>query len=689
MDEKNNLENQNLNNVSMNNPDTNINPYDLSTQSQNVSNPQNNQVENSNNINDTQLNNTNPYDQSIEENPYYNPYFQNSDLNNSPYFDDSNSNMDFNNDIYNQGYMNNVQPDNQPTVSENEPDNTIINQLDNNVDNSNLNDINDENNFEAPSENNVAPVNPILNPNINQSNFQQPQDFNNDQFDAQPQELNNNQFGTQPQEFNNNQFDTQPQEFNNNQFDAQPQELNNNQFGTQPQEFNNNQFDNETAIPNSGQQNVNSYGSSNDEEFKNTWMGKLYEKANRRKFSIPAFFFGGLYYLYRKIYLFGFIFLLISCIIPIIGMYAISSSLTSIPTNTLSSSNSSFIVPILLTTVLPIIINIIYAFAFYPLYKSNINKKLAKYKNETQNPAQLLDTAKQKGGTSIPLVLVGILLNAVICGVALTTIMSSLISGFMEGLIGGLKDPQNELNSNTLANDTSENQAIYDIYNFYNDYYFEYNASKWLENEDGNLSYDNYTLAYIQSIENLTSVGFDINQNDGRASFFTYLYNLFSSQIDATNTTLELGSSSFVYDNGIYYSFIDLVYTASIERCYFVLIPENDIFIEFILSNNDTVISDEIHDEVVSYICSIQEEQVSDTTGNINTDVVNGIDSNNVNIPSSETNSTEPQNSATNLINNTEPQISANNTTENNPGGLTLVSNTANSNVAVMFNTAQ
>ena len=44
MDEKNNLENQNLNNVSMNNPDTNINPYDLSTQSQNVSNPQNNQV---------------------------------------------------------------------------------------------------------------------------------------------------------------------------------------------------------------------------------------------------------------------------------------------------------------------------------------------------------------------------------------------------------------------------------------------------------------------------------------------------------------------------------------------------------------------------------------------------------------------------------------------------------------------
>ena len=676
MDEKNNLENQNLNNVSMNNPDTNINPYDLSTQSQNVSNPQNNQVENSNNINDTQLNNTNPYDQSIEENPYYNPYFQNSDLNNSPYFDDSNSNMDFNNDIYNQGYMNNAQPDNQPTVSENEPDNTIINQLDNNVDNSNLNDINEENNFEAPSENNVAPVNPILNPNINQSNFQQPQDFNNDQFDAQPQELNNNQFGTQPQEFNNNQFDTQPQEFNNNQFDAQPQEFNNNQFGTQPQEFNNNQFDNETAIPNSGQQNVNSYGSSNDEEFKNTWMGKLYEKANRRKFSIPAFFFGGLYYLYRKIYLFGFIFLLISCIIPIIGMYAISSSLTSIPTNTLSGSTSSFIVPILLTSILPIIINIIYAFAFYPLYKSNVNKKLEKYKNEAQSPAQLLDLARQKGGTSVPLVILGILLSGVISSVALITMISSTLSNLFNDVLGGNPTPQNQLNTNTVYNEDNSTPT-YDVYNFYGDYYFEYDSSVWTEDIDGKLVYDNYTLSYIQSIENLTSVGFDINQTQGRSSFFTYLYNLFSSQIDASTTTLELGSSSFVYDNGIYYSYFDLVYTDSIERCYFVLIPEDDIFIEFILSNADTVIPDEIHNEVVSYICSTTAEQNQTSTDipqTPNANIVNGVD-NEVSLPDSEmsnnmdTNNINSQAGDSNVIN-------VGNTTSNVNGGLTTTSPT-------------
>ena len=80
---------------------------------------------------------------------------------------------------------------------------------------------------------------------------------------------------------------------------------------------------------------------------------------------------------------------------------------------------------------------------------------------------------------------------------------------------------------------------------------------------------------------------------------------MFSSQLDLSTTSLELGSSSFIYENGIYYSYFDLVYATSIERCYFVLIPEDDIFIEFILSNNDTVITDAINEEVIGYICSI------------------------------------------------------------------------------------
>ena len=70
-------------------------------------------------------------------------------------------------------------------------------------------------------------------------------------------------------------------------------------------------------------------------------------------------------------------------------------------------NSSNIILPILLTLLLPLILAVVYGFAFYPLYKKDVNNKLKKYKNEAQTPAQLLDNAKQKGGTSIPFVLLG------------------------------------------------------------------------------------------------------------------------------------------------------------------------------------------------------------------------------------------------------------------------------------------
>ena len=217
------------------------------------------------------------------------------------------------------------------------------------------------------------------------------------------------------------------------------------------------------------------------------------------------------------------------------------------------------------------------------------------------------------------------------------------------------------------------------------------------ETEDGSLAYGNYTLSYIQSIENLTSAGFDINQNDGRSSFFTYLYNLFSSQIDAQSTTLELGSSSFIYDNGIYYSYFDLVYSASIERCYFVLIPEDDIFMEFILSNTDTVIPDDIHNEIVSYIGSITDEDViTDTNAVQNSNIVNEAGNENT-IPASGTLDTAPNSEASNEIdvNNIEPQSSSSNvvevgnTTPSSNGGLTITTPTNVPGIVTAHNTIQ
>ena len=681
MDENNNLENPNLNNGNINNPDSNMKEGN-----------QDNNLQN------------NPYAQNTQDNPYYNPYFQNTSIDNSPYFD--NSNISLNNDIYNQSYMDisNSQYNNQSDLpsSENQTDNqselsnsedqtdnetnlsTSENQVQDTNEALNLFDLNDDvnepnkientglnNNLDSQSSNvqndtNIEPtsnlhINPILSQNINGSNFDQYQDLNNNQVDYQSPEMNNIQNNYQSQGFDNNQLnETQIQDFNNNQLNNSSQNFANNQFeGNVPNS--NNDFESEVS---------NSYGSNNDEEFKKTWMGTLYDKANKRKFSIPSFFFGGIYYLYRKLYLFGFIFMLVSCIIPIIGMTIISTNLTK---------PSGMILPSILTTILPIIVNIIYGFAFYPLYKNDINQKLNKYKNEVQSPTQLIDLAKQKGGTSILFVILGILLSSIISTIAITTILASSLKTLVNGLFNN-SPVQNTLNNNIINETTT-----YDVYNFYNDYSFEYDSSKWTENADKKLVYDNYTLSYIQSIENITSAGFDINQVQGRSSFFTYLYNLFSSQIDSTTTTLELGSSSFVYDNGIYYSYFDLVYTTSIERCYFVLIPEDDIFIEFILSNNDTVISDTINEEVIGYICSISTVNYQDNldTNNINSTVVNEVGGNVSNLTSSnvvDINDAEPQSNGS--------ANSSNNVTSSN-NGLTITSNPDTNGISVMYNTMQ
>ena len=615
-------------------------------------------MEDNNNPNNENINNsTNVNAQKPEENPYYNPYFQNTDIGNSPYYDDNGSNVtmptdNFYGDIYSQTYMDNVQQ-NTESNSQNQAENLNSTETNTNAEQVNVNQENSDSsvNLFDLSSNEQINSNNMYNPDSTQQPIDSMYNLNSPQ---QPMDSMYTPDNTQQPMDSMYTPDNTQQPMDNTSMHINPilsSSINNSNIEQpQPQTFN--QYNSNTS---------NMYGLENNEDFKRNWMGKLYDKSQTKKFSFPAFFFGGLYYLYRKLYLFGFIFLIISCIIPLAIMYVMEPSITSL---------SKLLLPSIISIVIPLLLNIGYAIAFYPLYNKYIDKQLEKIKNEVKSPEQLINIAKQKGGTSVPLVILGILINGVISGIAFISILIPTISGFVDDIV----TPTPDL-TNTINNEIEE--PIYEYYNFYGDYSIEYDASKWSLDTNNRLTYNDYAISYIQSIENLTSVGFDINQSQGRSSFFTYLYNLFSSQIDASTTTLELGSSSFVYDNGIYYSYFDLVYTDSIERCYFVLIPEDDIFIEFILSNADTVIPDEIHNEVVSYICSTTTEQNQTSTDipqTPNVNIVNGVD-NEVSLPDSEMNN----NVDTNNINSQAGDsnvINVGNTTSNVNGGLTTTSST-------------
>lgn len=524
----------------------------------------NNYVPQNNNLSNNYI----PQDDESQNNPYYNPYFQNTDLNNSPYFNDNNINFDLGNlNESIEGNPNVPDPTNVEINTNMESNNTVENST---------SQIENANNYEDL----YSPI----------SNTQ------NDQVEpSMPKQENIN---TQPSDnidlFNLTEEKTE-EIAPSTQMDNTNEIINDNQKVSFETTINNNSYNNQNELSNNSKPNDNYYGSDNDDSFRKAWMGKLYSKAQKRKFSIPAFFFGGLYFLFRKLYLIGIIILLITITLPTLAIVPMFSEKFDIAA-LLSSSSILSIVSLLL--------NILYGFLFYPLYKKHVENKLKKYKNEAQNPSQLIDIASHKGGTSILAVIVSWLGLGLLSGIMFSLLLAPIMN-FKPQL------PNN--NSNNLINNevTEEPNASYELFNFYNDYSIEYNSSKWfLNSADNSLVNGNYKLSYIQSLENLSSVGYDLTTENGRSSFFTFLYNQFSAQIDS-NTTLELGSSNFSKVNNIYFAYLDLVYATSIERCYFILIPEEDTFIELILSNADTVISDEIQEEVYDYISNLKTNNVS------------------------------------------------------------------------------
>ena len=547
--------------------------------------------------------NPNSNNQHPQDNPYYNPYF-NNDLN-SPYFSNDNST-----NVYeNQGNSEDTNLFNLANES-NSQEQTFSN--DYTEPNASYN--NEPTTFEQSESSVQNNFNQNLNTNFAQNDFNQNLNVNTMQNDFN-QNLNTN--------FAQNDF---------------------------------NQAQNQNPMQQDFNQNDIQYGSSTDEDFVKAWMGNLYAKANS-KFSIPAFFFGGYYFIFRKMYLSGLLIVLLNLII---------SSLPLL----LSNMITLVVAPILL-----ILLNIGYGFAFYPLYKKYVKSQLQKQKSQSPNPNELLNVASKKGGTSIGVVIATVIISSIVS----TLILSLQIGSFIKNL---LPPSSLEQDSNT-SNNLSDTTAVYDTFNFYKDYCLDFDTNKWTFDDD-KLENDGYSLAYIQSIENLKDFGFDMNTSNDRASFFTFLYNQFSSQVTA-DTSIELGSSSFIQFNGVdlYYAYLDLIYPTSMDRCYFLIIPEDDIMLELILTNSeDTVIYDPIHTEILTYLSSVYSEPL-DENNELGNDInSNSIDTNAVseNIIANETTS---NNELSTVSNSTSNNVVSENVSSNTLGNTVSNTNSTNPNTNV------
>ena len=214
--------------------------------------------------------------------------------------------------------------------------------------------------------------------------------------------MNNNQNvgNNQPiNQTNTNQFNGQYQpnqtQYNNGQYQSQMTQTNQTQFGRQYQpnqtQFNG-QYQNQNINQPIQQANQvtpnNAINTNEDEILLESFVGENYSKIRYNKFNIGALFAAPLYFFYRKMIIYGILFLILH------------TAISSIINNEYSSI---FLFAIAAVTVNKIYIN----FA-----KKKIAKIKEKNKDKTLNELKVI--CAKKGGTSIPLIFLGIFIVFII-----------------------------------------------------------------------------------------------------------------------------------------------------------------------------------------------------------------------------------------------------------------------------------
>lgn len=416
--------------------------------------------------------------------------------------------------------------------------------------------------------------------------------------------------------------------------------------GYQNQDFNmmnqNNQYQNEQYQSN-----------DSDDGFMQAWMGSLYEKARVKKFNWCAAFFGPVYMLFRKMFTTGLLMLILQMALVVVAQLVMKAST---------------IAGIIMNVALPVMYFITFGFVFYPLYNGFVKGQEEKYSKLVKNPNQLNAIASKKGGTS-PL---GIVLAVVLYSVFSTVLMFS-------GLVKTPELSKNEVKTNNIINNVVEETT--EEYNFDDKYAFKYDSSKWFLDEDKKqIKNGDYTLEY-KGKYTAQALKMDMSSLEGLNKLLNILQTSFTSQAAQNNFQVEKGSNNFIKQNDNYYAYLDIIDSTSISRYYFVVIPNDGVLFQFVLTTEDTTINYQFNVDVIDMITNIVNVDEEDAE-NTNTNVVNQNEL--TNTTSSVLSNDVSENTTTNSTNNNTVTNSTNSTSMTN-----AVSNDNNSNTTNTTNTTR
>lgn len=149
---------------------------------------------------------------------------------------------------------------------------------------------------------------------------------------------------------------------------------------------------NETFCPKCGNRLINHSITSNieisDTKELDTFIDKNIGKLKSKRISLPSFFLGSLYYLYRKMYLLGILILSLS-IAYSVGIYYVPDDYKLYVS--------------IIYLVFSILINLVIAIKFNSIYIARANKKISKIKNKYKNSTrfEVMERIKYAGSTNL------------------------------------------------------------------------------------------------------------------------------------------------------------------------------------------------------------------------------------------------------------------------------------------------
>ncbi len=272
-----------------------------------------------------------------------------------------------------------------------------------------------------------------------------------------------------------------------------------------------------------------------------------------------------------------------------------------------------------------------------------------------QNNAQNInesDKVKDKNTKIFTIVLVVALAVAII---ALFIILGFKLSS---------KNKAKTSSNNTIASQ-QEQPEIEQYYFDNNEYSFDYDSTKWTDDEESkSLVYDTYSLQYAMNY-NASQLGADFKTDNGRSALYEMIINQFSSQASGANLQMETPNDGFISKDDLYYTFFDILDGTTIYRYYLVVLPDDNVMFQFTLSNTDTSIDYSTGLEVVDMLASIQKaDEDNDNT--------NGLSTNEVGLNASD------ENASTNSVQNKVTNALTNSTSANSTKNVTNLSDLLN-----------